>query len=472
MKIRICAIMICVLIVLGGCNFPEESTPGAVEIEAGDSAAQDLPAHEGGEAGEALVTDDDAIITYVDSPGIGNIVVRIQPPETPRYSEGAPIVVEAQTFFTPSSGFNSSLDATIIGAISVDYLWPGNEDPRNGVRSDGEYDYGGENCLAALRDVIRFATGETTDVNGYSIDDLLEVDALTDNVGLYAFSHPGIAATNVIAHYGALFPGLDYFVGRENPTEDAMYALEPGHFDETGKPLINPYYDPMAYTPTAIRIDYSQVGWLQNADYPEGWPYFAVADGQDYVVSSRHPTMFGKDFFSIQLLQALVDNGALALEDWPENLATPQEARDLWPYRTTVENYPLLRDSAPNLKVILVFAREDHVQTAIDKPHIHQAYDGFRDGAGLWVRLNPDAAYVQVLMGLADAAAYTENPANSEPGDWMQIRSWGYRGVLGGQPANVFVPLAAVSEMMDRVQFENWDADLASTLYEWTLPDQ
>ena len=250
-----------------------------------------------------------------------------------------------------------------------------------------------------------------------------------------------------------------------------MYALEPGHFNESGKPLVNPYYAPMAYAPTAIRIDYSQVGWLQNADYPVGRPYFAVADGEDYIVSSRHPTMFGKDFFSVNLLQALLDNGALTLEDWPENLATPQEARDLWPYRTTVNNYPLLRDSAPNLKVMLVFGREDHVQTAIDKPHIHQAYDGFRDGAGLWVRLNPDSSYVEVIMGLGGGDGFPDHPANTEPGSWMEIRSWGHPPAIGGKPAGVFMPLAAVSEMIDRVQFDNWKTDLDSPLYDWELPD-
>ena len=392
MRIRIGLVIgICVL-TLAGCSFPGDSTP----VSEDTPLDQPLPAQQSaGSQEEVLITDDGAIITYVDSPGIGNIVVRIQAPHTPRFPEGAPIVVHALTFFTPSGGFNNILDVTSIGAISVDYLWPGNADPRTGVSSEGEYDHGGENCLAALRDVIRFAAGETTDVSGNSIDDLLEVEALTENVGMFAFSHPGIVATNVIAHHGTQFPGLDYFVGRENPTEDAMYALEPGHFDEGGKPLVNPYYDPMAYTPTAIRIDYSQVGWLENEEYPDGWPYFEVADGPDYVVSAKHPTMFDKDFFSIQLLQALLDNGALSLEKWPNTLATPQEARDLWPYRTTVNNYPLLRDAAPDLKVMIVFGREDHVQTAIDKPHIHQAYDGFRSGAGLWVRLNPDLVYIQ-----------------------------------------------------------------------------
>ena len=32
-----------------------------------------------------------------------------------------------------------------------------------------------------------------------------------------------------------------------------------------------------------------------------------------------------------------------------------------WPYRMTVANYPLLASSAPQLKVMLTFAEDDHV---------------------------------------------------------------------------------------------------------------
>ena len=36
----------------------------------------------------------------------------------------------------------------------------------------------------------------------------------------------------------------------------------------------------------------------------------------------------------------------------------------------------------PDIKVMLVFAQVDHAQAALDKPHIHQAYQGFRFEAG------------------------------------------------------------------------------------------
>jgi len=377
------------------------------------------------------------------------------------------VVVSVSGFFVPSVGFHKGLDVTQIGAIYVAYLWPGRDDPRTGARSDGVYDYGGPDCLAALRDVIRFACGEIPNSDGLYLDELLAVTPLFDNVGLYAFSHSGIVGTNVLALHGRDLQRVKYFIGRENPTIDEMYPLEPGHYSDNRVPVFNPYYDQTGYTPTSIDIDYSTVGWLQNEDYPEGRPYFAVSDGPDYVCSYKHPQMWGKDYWSTALLQALLSNGALTRDTWPRNLATSEQAAAHWPFRTTVHNYPRLSEVLPDLKVMLVFAADDHVQVAVDKPHIHQAYDGFHHQSGLWCRLNPDLAYVEDLVGARRGNVFPDNPANTEPRDWMEIRTWGYRTPPGSQITGVLVPLAAVAEMADRVRADNWEANLGQTLFKY-----
>jgi hypothetical protein len=420
------------------------------------------------ESDSALVEPDDGtLITFVESERIGRIAVSVRPPNEPRYPAGAPVVLNVSGFFTGSSGFNFQLDPDALGAIYVTYLWPGKTDSRTGVASEGMFDYGGADCLAALRDVVRFATGETPNASGQYLDDIVDVPVLYDVAGLYAFSHSGIAATNVLALHGEDLQRVRFFVGRENPTIDPMYPLEPGHWDdETGRPVHNPFYDPAGYTPTSIAIDYSTVYWIQNAEYPEGRPAFRSASGggADYICSFKHPTMWGKDYWSTGLLQALLDNGALTRETWPATLATPEEAAANWPFRTTVDNYPRLGEVLPHLKVLLVFAADDHVQTAIDKPHIHQAYDGFHETARLWCRLNPDRSYVEALVGHGSGNAIPDNPANREPATWMVIRSWGYQRPQGIN-TNVLVPLAAVAEMLDRTYYDVWDADLDGLLH-------
>ena len=404
-------------------------------------------------------------ITFVDSPGIGRIAVRLRLPNIARYPGGAPVVVHVATFFTPGSGFGSPLEVTEIGALQVSYLWPGERDARTGASSEGTFDYGGPDCLAALRDVIGFASGSIPNSDGIYIADLLGMNPVTSNVGLYAFSHPGIAATNVLAHHGASLTNVKYFVGRENPTVDALSSVEAGHWRAPGVPVLNPYYTyPDNYAATALTIDYSTVGWLQNATYPEGRPYFAVTSTTDYILGEKVPQMWDKRYYSISLTQGLADNGALALGAWPTDLATITETVTNWPYRTTVFNYPSLAATAPDLGVMLVFAREDHIQPALDKPHVHQAYQGFRDAARLWVRMNPDRAYVAQITTTLPLTDFSDNNANTQPGNWLDVRDWAYRN---NAVASHIVPLAAVAEMADRAQTGRWEPNLEDALVEY-----
>jgi len=110
---------------------------------------------------------------------------------------------------------------------------------------------------------------------------------------------------------------------------------------------------------------------------------------------------------------------------------------------------------------MLVFASVDHVQVAVDKPHIHQAYDGFHHTAGQWCRLNPDPVYVENLAGPGNA--FPDNAANTEPSDWMNARAWGYRAPQGSH----LNTLAAVAEMVDRVRANNWEQSLSRVLFEY-----
>jgi len=228
----------------------------------------------------------------------------------------------------------------------------------------------------------------------------------------------------------------------------------------------NPYYEPEGYTPTDISVNYSNVGWIQNDDYPEGMPYFQVDQGTDYVLSGHGPHMMGKRYFSRGLTNALHENGVFTNETWPADLATPKETNAFWPYRTTVGNYPLIAEDLSELKVMIVFARDDHVQSAPDKPHIHQAYDGFNGTADLWVRMNPDNVYFQALNDSLDQG-YPENPANHEPEKWNDTRSWGYPATYGSQFYSKTGSYAGMAEMADRTRDDEWANDLDDVLYSY-----
>ena len=403
------------------------------------------------------------LITYIDSEGDA-IAVRVETPAVPRYAEGAPVVVEASTWFVPGNDFHRVNDTTQIGAVTVSYLWPERTDAASGARSEGVYDYGGSRSLEVLRDVIRFASGALPDVNGRTIQDLTATDVLTENVGIFASSHAGVVATNVLAHHGSALPQVKYLVGRENPTRDEMYPCELGHFDGQHNPIHNPFFDESAYSPITFTVDYATVGWYED---PGGMdrPIFAAGDGHaEYIVGEKGPRLWnGKRYYSRALTKALLDSGALTPQSWPADVATYTETVAAWPERITVHSYPTFTTQAPDLKVMLVFAASDHVQAPETKPHIHQAWDGFRHTAGLWVRMNPDLAYVQAISSTYQTG-FPDNPANAEPDDWRDIEAWGFSAEpLPAVRGDIW--LASVAEMADRVREDNWhEANLDSVL--------
>ena len=49
--------------------------------------------------------------------------------------------------------------------------------------------------------------------------------------------------------------------------------------------------------------------------------------------------------------------------------------------------------------------------------------------------------------------ALLDNPANTEPDDWMDAEAWGFPGVT--PQAKYDIPVAAVAEMADRVRAGN-----------------
>jgi hypothetical protein len=458
------------MVILSACNMP------AIESKDTPSLPDTSPAtatQERSDPGEVKVaTPGTVTYTYIPCEENGHIAVRIDVPAEPRYGERAPIVVVASTWFVDkynleATPFHLEYNPVDVGAISISHLWPGKTDPESGVHSEGTYDFGGPDSLAALRDTIRFALGLITDVDGYQLHELISVEPLYANVGMFASSHAGVVATNVMAYYGESLTRLKYFVGRENPTMAEMYPLEIGHFNDQRVPVYNPYYHHESYTPTSIDVDYSHLTWIENATFPEGRPMFEVPGGRDYVLDDKGPNINGKRWFSHALTQALLDNGIFTLETWPDDLATPQQTIDFWPYRTTIRNYGLIGEKLPELRVLIPFASADHVQAAPDKPHIRQAYDGFRKTAGLWTRLNCDLEYVQAEIhpSASKELGFLDNDANTEPVDWYaEAGTWGFANRLADELTARTVPMAGVAEMADRVQWDVWSANLDAVL--------
>lgn len=405
------------------------------------------------------------LFAFIDSPGIGELVVRLTAPETPRYWNGAPVVVQVNQWVMEPAGFNVPLRVQDLGIVQLSYLWPGTVNTQAGLASDGVFDYGGENCQAALRDVLKFTSGMLTDTQGRSIDEVLPIDVCMDNVGLNTFSHPGIVATNTLAAHGADLPAGLFLIGGENPVNDQLFTKELGYWAAHGVPAVNASYEyPAGYSTTGFALDYSTVGWVENPGHIPGRPVFVHPSEPDYIMADVTPEMWGKRYFSLAICDALLDLGVFTEQTWPVDVATFDEAAAAWPMRTVLGRNPQnnqtwnrYEDVPSSLNVMLVFAVEEHMQPQPDKPGIHMAYDGFYHTAGCWTRLNPDSCYVSEVFPTYSGSS-PDNSANHEPINWLNANTWGHPN---GLDAKEQVALAAVAEMADRTQYNAWADDLS-----------
>jgi hypothetical protein len=200
---------------------------------------------------------------YIESEGISRIAVIVAIPQAARYEEGAGIIVIVPPVFTSPEGFTTDPDATSLGLIQVSFLWPGQSDPGRGVESEGQFDYAGSGSLQVLRDVVRFAAGRAPDSRGRYITAISnKIQPLTEEVGIYAFSDAGLAAVGALSIYSIQMQGLQYYIGRENPTVDTITCLEIGYRGDSGDPLYNPFYAyPSAFSPAGITLNYTSLRW-------------------------------------------------------------------------------------------------------------------------------------------------------------------------------------------------------------------
>jgi hypothetical protein len=111
------------------------------------------------------------------------------------------------------------------------------------TRSGGVYDDRGPNCLKVLRDIIRFAMGQTADASGKKISELVyPLIPLANNVGLVGWSNGGNATITVAGLHGREIAGLAWIVNWESPVGDGMQNVECGANPRSGElnPLVNP----------------------------------------------------------------------------------------------------------------------------------------------------------------------------------------------------------------------------------------
>ena len=135
--------------------------------------------------------------------------------------------------------------------------------------------------------------------------------------------------------------------------------------------------------------------------------------------------------------------------DWPENIATVEEAETYWRIRESVQLYNSAMENMPNLKAMFLANVEDHVQSNPHKSHVRQAFDGWNDN-GAWVQINPDPEYIAEVDAFVRVEELPRNEPNIAPSDWDDVESY----CIPENVDSLKYQQAAVMQMADLVQWE------------------
>ena len=416
------------------------------------------------------------LVTWIPSeaaPGRG-IVVRISYPDSPRYPEGtAAVVIVPGADSSGGVGLQGPERDPYLpqGLVRVSFAFPGGGKPP--YQSSGTYDHRGLDSLRALRDVVRFLQGEIPEENGCFISDILPYSLL--QVGLTGYSNGGNTAVVALGLFGDEM-GVDWYVGWENPAGVQFTTVDLGSRNQS-----LPFYTPCScrLTPDGAKcdIDYTHLAWDGGA-VSRGWGpqgrdtrgvLFYDLDGNgrydpgDYVLGAYPGTFDGteKRVYSTSILEAAVERGLI--DPWPEGVATLDEARDYWALRDMSRYYDDAIARLPRPAAIVIGSETDHVQATPDHPHILLQYLGWQEAGIPWVRINPDASYVELFHPRGDQPV--EAPAGSEF-DCHSIAS-----VL--EPETIpdsLTQAASALELADRTYLGDWSADLSAPLVEGPAP--
>ncbi|MFN7972094.1 MAG: hypothetical protein U0166_07040 [Acidobacteriota bacterium] len=409
------------------------------------------------------------------STGGGNLALRIFAPGSAaeaRFAEGAPVIIYVEGGF--GGGNLNPVLPQAADMVRIVFLFPGGSDPSTGRSSDGTYDNRGPACIAAVRDVVLYAAGVLPDANGQTIDAIAPAPVIHDNVGLIGSSNGGNMVLAVPATYGAGFGGaLRYAIQWESPAQNQVAAAEVGGAaldcpggGRNGLQVTNPRY--IAYGAPALDVDYSQLAYDPvDPIHPVFWDgtgdgaYTTVLDpsngcqtpdldldgtltlSEDFPLSGQIDG--GRHVYSRVATQEFVNRNLFG-GAWPSSILTLAEATAYWDLREATVLYGPAIAAIPDLEGMVIASVDDHVQTAIDKPHVHAAFDGWA-AAGAWVQLNPDPAYdIAVDPALAGRTDLPQNLPNTPPASWSAPTTYAFPEDI----ATAITQVAAAWQMADR----------------------
>jgi hypothetical protein len=320
-----------------------------------------------------------------------------------------------------------------------------------------------------LADVLEFATGNAKSVEGRSIQEYAApIAALPDQAGVIGWSLGGNLAIQAIARHASRFPNLTWYASWESPvlgaTEDRGSVAQP-----------NPFYDPGTGKIDFSRLRYSATMpiWMFPPVIPSsvpGWPHgglYLDGDGNGEFNKDRDFAFFAniggpmKFFYSPMVTREAVERNVFGKE-WPRHIATLAEVEQRFEEEDPLRRIASIVKAFPRLSVLVFESKQNHVIDAADHPQAVAQVNAWIDAGAHWVRFNPDAHYVEAMMGRPPSTVI-QFPA------LQKISRGNIRELLEpeaseGGPTDKQGMSAAVCELADRTQFNVWSPVLERVL--------
>ena len=471
--------LVAVLLVLNSAALAQPSEPAPF-----DPAVQRPPAF-GGRAFPPLA--ERRVFLHIPSSAGGEqgLAVGVLFPRQPRYTNGAPIAINVTGGVQSGSALGRP-EYVGLGFVEIHFAFPGGGQGEE--RSGGNYDFRGPNCIRALADVIRFATGRLADKEGRVINELNGgIAVLTNNCGIVGSSHGGNACGMAMALHGREFADLAWYASMESPYGEGAANVELGGRDSG----LNP-----AYNPKTGVLDLSRLAWsaelapgLLGKQMPvptrslRGALFFDLdGDGKFSAEKDFPANCFVGDegtgvkaWYSPRLL-AEAERRHLIAGQRPRHIPSAEESKAFWRYRDAAPSIPEAVRNCTNLAVIVYANEQDHVQAAPDHGHILIQVEGFRQAKARFARLNPDRSYVERIVASRPGSGQSvmANPARTQSGRGGFPDNPAGKGFDRGNITSALEPArfpqglymqAAVCELADRTQMNRWAPDLDRVLY-------
>jgi len=308
--------------------------------------------------------------------------------------------------------------------------------------------------------------GKKADTQNRYIQDISTTDQpLSSNIGLIGYSNGGNASLVAAGLHGNDLNGLSWLINWESPVGDGMATAEAGAGGgNTTNPEKNPAYnaDTGVFDLTGLKYDDSiSVNQHHGSPIPGeilGGLYFDINnnhtfdEGTDFMPFPMmvEETDGVKAYYSVRLTKEAYDQNYFPSTP-PSHIATLEETETYLYYRNGEYWFTDIVNYHPNLMFMIVASDQDHVQTAEDHPHVLIQYDGLLSAGINFTRLNPDASYVDQVLGATSNAV--DNDA-FYTFDHLTIRNAVEPSGDNGIGTKNLIT-AAACEMADRVNTDN-----------------